>query len=111
VGRFAIRARRWSTNRPHDDLGDALKDHLLSTGPKAQSSFALNKVAVAAAFSALAVLPVSTWALGLGKLNVQSALGEPLRAEIDVTSLTTEEGSSLQVGGDTAETQRAAGCD
>ena len=88
-----------------------MKDHLLSAGPKAQSSFALNKVAVAAAFSALAVLPVSTWALGLGKLNVQSALGEPLRAEIDVTSLTPEEGSSLQVRVATPETYRAAGVD
>ncbi len=88
-----------------------MKDHLLSAGPQAQSSFALNKVAVAAAFSALAVLPVPTWALGLGKLNVQSALGEPLRAEIDVTSLTQDEGNSLQVRVATPETYRAAGVD
>jgi len=92
-----------------------LKDHLLSAGPQAQSSFALNKVAVAAAFSALAVtasvLPVSAWALGLGKLNVQSALGEPLRAEIDVTSLSPDEGGSLQVRVASPETYRAAGVD
>ncbi|MFM7706365.1 MAG: FimV family protein [Rubrivivax sp.] len=30
------------------------------------------------------------WALGLGRVSVQSALGEPLRAEVDVTSLTPE---------------------
>lgn len=83
-----------------------MKDHLKSAGP-----FALNRVAVAAAFSALAALPVSTWALGLGKLNVQSALGEALRAEIDVTSLTPEEGGSLQVRVATPETYRAAGVD
>lgn len=88
-----------------------MKDHLLSTGPQAQRSFALNKVAVAAAFSALALLPASSWALGLGKLNVQSALGEPLRAEIDVTSLTQDEGNSLQVRVATPETYRAAGVD
>lgn len=87
-----------------------MKDHLLSR-PQGQNSFALNKVALAAAFSALAALPVSTWALGLGKLNVQSALGEPLRAEIDVTSMTPEEGGSLQVRVATPETYRAAGVD
>ena len=36
-------------------------------------------------------------ALGLGKLNVQSALGETLRAEIDVTSLSAEEAATLKV--------------
>ena len=83
-----------------------MKDQLKSAGP-----FALNRVAVAAAFSALAALPVPTWALGLGKLNVQSALGEALRAEIDVTSLTPDEGGSLQVRVATPETYRAAGVD
>lgn len=83
-----------------------MKDHSLSAG-----LFALNRVAVAAAFSALSVLPVSAWALGLGKLNVQSSLGEGLRAEIDVTSLTPEEGASLQVRVASPETYRAAGVD
>jgi pilus assembly protein FimV len=83
----------------------------MSVGPFALGKFTLNKVAAAAAFSALAALPVSSWALGLGKLNVQSALGEALRAEIDVTSLTGEEGGSLQVRVATPETYRAAGVD
>lgn len=91
---------------PHDDLGDALKDHSLSTG-----RFALNRVAVAAACAVLSALPASSWALGLGRLNVQSALGESLRAEIDVTSLTSEEASTLQVKVATPETYRAAGVD
>ena len=90
----------------HDDLGDALKDHPLSAG-----SFALHRVAVAAVLSGVTLLPASAWALGLGRLNVQSALGESLRAEIDVTSLTAEEGASLQVRVATPETYRAAGVD
>jgi pilus assembly protein FimV len=48
-------------------------------------------------------------ALGLGRLNVQSALGEPLVAEIDVTSLTQEQAASLRVGVASSEVYRAAG--
>jgi len=73
--------------------------------------FVLNRVAVAAAVSVLSALPTAGWALGLGKLNVQSALGEGLRAEIDVTSLTGDEGATLQVKVATPETYRAAGVD
>ncbi|MGH6649401.1 FimV/HubP family polar landmark protein [Aquabacterium sp.] len=57
------------------------------------------------------MLPAASWALGLGRLNVQSALGESLRAEIDITSLTPEEGASLQVKVASPETYRAAGVD
>jgi len=57
------------------------------------------------------MLPAASWALGLGRLNVQSALGEALRAEIDVTSLTPEESASLQVKVASPETYRAAGVD
>jgi pilus assembly protein FimV len=87
-------------------LGDALKDHSLSAG-----RFALNRVAVAAACTVLAVLPVASWALGLGKLSVQSSLGEPLHAEIDITNLTPDESASLQVRVASPETYRAAGVD
>lgn len=83
-----------------------MKDHSLSAG-----RFALNRVAVAAACAVLGVLPAASWALGLGKLNVQSSLGESLRAEIDITNLTPEEGSSLQVRVASPETYRAAGVD
>jgi pilus assembly protein FimV len=40
----------------------------------------------------------NVWALTLGKLTVQSFLGEPLRAEIDVSSITDSEASSIQIG-------------
>ena len=48
-------------------------------------------------------------ALALGRITVQSALGESLRAEIDITDLNAEETSSLRVGIATAEVFKAAG--
>ena len=54
--------------------------------------FALTGVAVASLFA----LSSNALALGLGRLTVQSALGETLRAEIDVTSLSPEEAGSLR---------------
>jgi len=53
----------------------------------------------------------SAWSLGLGRLNVQSALGEALRAEIDITSLNAEEESSLKVRIAPPESYRASGVD
>jgi len=53
----------------------------------------------------------NAWALGLGRLQVQSSLGEILRAEIDVTSITPEEASNLNVRIAPPESYRAAGVD
>ncbi len=64
-----------------------------------------------AAAAALGATTVDAWALGLGRLNVQSALGEGLRAEIDITSLTPEEASTLAVRVASPEAYRAAGVD
>lgn len=50
-------------------------------------------------------------ALALGRINVQSALGEPLRAEIDITGITSDEASSLKVGAAPADRFKAAGLD
>jgi pilus assembly protein FimV len=36
--------------------------------------------------------------LSLGRITVQSALGEPLRAEIDVPEINAEEAASLKAG-------------
>ena len=83
-----------------------MKDHSLSVG-----RFALNRVAVAAAVAVLSALPISASALGLGKLSVKSALGEPLRAEIDISSINPEESATLQVRVASPETYRAAGVD
>lgn len=43
----------------------------------------------------LALMPIQGFAAGLGKLNVNSGLGEPLRAEIELLSLTPDELASL----------------
>ena len=48
-------------------------------------------------------------ALGLGRITVQSALGEALRAEIDVPEITAEEAASLRVGVASADAFKAAG--
>ena len=69
--------------------------------------FALTGVAAAA----LCLAASSAWPLGLGRLQVQSALGEALRAEIDVTSLTPEETANLRVRVAPPESYRAAGVD
>ena len=60
-------------------------------------SYRRQKTAIAAA--ALAVLGLSApsaWSLSLGRVTVQSALGEPLRAEIDVPEINAEEAASLR---------------
>ena len=69
--------------------------------------FALTSVALAA----LSLGPADSWALGLGRLAVQSALGETLRAEIDVTSLTPEEAGNLKIRIAPPESYRSLGVD
>jgi pilus assembly protein FimV len=43
----------------------------------------------------MALVPISVFAAGLGKLNVMSGLGEPLKADIELISVTPEELSSI----------------
>jgi pilus assembly protein FimV len=66
----------------------------------------LLSVAVAVALGALGS---NAHALALGRLNVQSALGEPLRAEIDVTEISAAEADGLKVGMASREAFQAAG--
>ncbi|MBL8315316.1 MAG: LysM peptidoglycan-binding domain-containing protein [Rubrivivax sp.] len=66
------------------------------------------------ALTAVALASACLWgsnaaALGLGRLAVQSALGESLKAEIDITSMTPEEASSLKLRVAPPEAYRAAG--
>ncbi len=68
------------------------------------------KTAVAAA--AIALLSLSTsgaWALSLGRISVQSALGEPLRAEIEVPEINAEEAASLKASIASPDAFAAAG--
>ncbi|HEY2977922.1 MAG TPA: FimV/HubP family polar landmark protein, partial [Burkholderiaceae bacterium] len=69
--------------------------------------FALTGVAAAA----IGLIGSNAHALGLGRVAVQSSLGESLRAEIDVTSLAPEEAASLRVRIAPPEAYRAAGVD
>lgn len=43
----------------------------------------------------MALIPISVFAAGLGKLNVNSGLGEPLRADIELLSVTPDELNSI----------------
>ncbi len=66
--------------------------------------------AVAAAIAILGGLAsVPAHALGLGRVTVQSALGEPLRAEIDIVEISAEEASSLRASVANADAFKAAG--
>lgn len=71
----------------------------------------LHAVAAAAILCTCLVVPQDALALALGRITVQSALGEPLRAEIDVPEISAEEASSLRVGVAPVEAFRSAGMD
>jgi len=66
------------------------------------------RIAAAVAL-ALAAGSGSSWAAGLGRLTVQSALGQPLRAEVEITALSREEASSLSAKLPPPEAFRQAG--
>src|SRR5580765_7350574 len=99
-GAFEIREARMRPANFHS--GDALKRKLKFSG-----RFALTSIA--AAMLTLA----SPWAsaLGLGRLSVQSALGEAMQAEIEVTSMTVEEQANLRIRVAPPEAYRAANVD
>ncbi len=74
------------------------------------ASMKVSQIALAALSAASVVMSAGpAHALALGRLNVQSALGEGLNAEIDIASMTPEEASSLEVRIASPETYRAAG--
>lgn len=91
----------------------------LADDPSLQSRMRVHKTppvalrrAVAAATIALGVLgPVTAHALGLGRLTVLSALGEPLRAEIDVPQISADEAASLKADVAAPDAFRTAGVD
>ncbi|MFM9921730.1 FimV/HubP family polar landmark protein [Variovorax sp. H27-G14] len=63
----------------------------------------------AAAAVALGIASTDASAFALGQLKVQSALGEPLRAEIDVTEIAANEADGLKISIATAEAFKSAG--
>ena len=85
-----------------------LKSHRWhKTWPKA-----LHQTAIAAAATAFfGVWAPDAAALSLGSITVQSALGEPLRAEIDVPDINADEAATLKASVASPEAFRAAGLD
>ncbi|MGE0099822.1 MAG: FimV/HubP family polar landmark protein [Hydrogenophaga sp.] len=71
----------------------------------------MHAVAAAALLCTTLLHPSDAQALALGRVVVQSALGEPLRAEIEVPDINSEEASSLRVGLASSDAFRAAGVD
>jgi len=78
---------------------------------KYRSGHAARVALSSVALAALVAVTGNAWGLGVGRLNVQSALGEALRAEIDLSSLTPDEESSLKVRVAPPEAYRQQGVD
>lgn len=71
----------------------------------------LHAVAAAALLCTSLAYQGDAQALALGRIAVQSALGEPLRAEIDIPEISADEAASLRVGVAPVDAFRAAGMD
>ncbi len=80
-----------------------------STDVTMLSSSSPKRIAAAIAFVLAAGAAGSSWAAGLGRLTVQSALGQPLVAEVEVSSLTPAEAASLTARLAPVEAFRQAG--
>ncbi|MGA8516245.1 MAG: FimV/HubP family polar landmark protein [Burkholderiaceae bacterium] len=66
-------------------------------------------VAAAALLLSMGLASLDAYALALGRVNVQSALGEPLRAEIDVPDINADEAASLKAAVAGPDAFKAAG--
>lgn len=69
----------------------------------------LHAVAAAVLLCSGLAQPIDAHALALGRIVVQSALGEPLRADIEVPEISAEEAETLRVSVASPEAYRAAG--
>ena len=86
-----------------------MKRNLTRIHPSSPAPSRWRHAVSAVAAAALLACAGTAHALGFGRMNVQSALGEPLLAEIDITSLSPEQAASLRVNIAPAEVYRAAG--
>ena len=78
---------------------------------KRSTTFSGRHALTGVAAAALLIAAPAAWSLGLGRIQVQSALGEALRAEIDVTSMSPEEAANLRVRVAPPESYKSAGVD
>src|SRR4051794_19821997 len=83
-------------------------ERAVGTTRKSLPKLRLSTLALAAAVTFGLASP-DALALALGRVSVQSALGEPLRAEIDVPEITPEEVTSLRATIGSPAQFRAAG--
>jgi len=89
-------------------LGKSVKStHVQPVGRRRRGTPTILAVAIAAALAG--AVPAAADAAGLGRLTVQSALGQPLRAEVEVTSLGLDELGSLSARLASPEAFRQAG--
>ena len=87
-----------------------LADRAPETHNPMEKRFNWRLCALASAVALLAGLAnFQAQALGLGRITVQSALGEPLRAEIDIADINAGEASSLKASVASADVFKAAG--
>lgn len=85
-------------------------DTALNAKPSMEKSHRMCKVALASSLALLFGLACNpAQALSLGRLTVQSALGEPLRAEIDIPDINADEADSLKGSVASIESFSAAG--
>lgn len=69
------------------------------------------RVTAIAAAALMGLWGTNAMALSLGRINVQSALGEPLRAEIDIPDINAEEAATLKTSIAAPEAFKLAGMD
>ena len=83
------------------------------SAPAPAAGIPLLKKAALASATALALLSISldAQAVALGAIAVRSALGEPLRAEVEIPQISSEEASTFQANMASPQAFRAAGVD
>ncbi len=110
-----LKSHRWQTtlHSNPDQSGNVTRDTTRAKFWGAKSWDAIwQRTAIAAAAAALFGLWVpNAAALSLGSITVQSSLGEPLRAEIDIPDINAEEASSLRATVASPDAFRSAGMD
>lgn len=84
-----------------------------STGPLGMARRPAAKQAIVATAAALALMGIQfdAQALALGAITVRSSLGEPLRAEIEIPQISSEEASTFQASVGSPQAFRTAGVD
>ena len=85
------------------------KTALIQMGSSLPAPFWKKGLLASAACLALLGASLDAQALALGAVTVRSSLGEPLRAEIEVPQISSEEASSLQASMGSPQAFRAAG--